>query len=261
MTSRSIPALVAIVASTSVVAQTPIERPGRPVSFVACPQFRDTLRQCWLAEYAGNTYYIGAFGIGTAPQLLHRVLVEGVAHDDERSCGAINVDPIRLSPLPEIAPECDAVLPDNGSGPREGSRFDLPAAVLAQNGASLPPPPPMRTDTTFAVSFDFDSESLNLLNQAKVEMIAMSIVASPVQRVAITGRQGRSRLSNGTVMRERPELATIRAAAIRKALSDLGVSPEVMEILNAQTTAVDASISDVESRDVTVQVELAPSGK
>lgn len=256
--TRRMASILMLVTSSSVVAQAPPpERPGRPVSFIACPQFRDTARQCWLAEYEGKTYYIGAFRIGTPPQLLHRVLVEGVAHDDEMSCGGINIDPIQLSPLPEIAPECDTVLPDNGTGPLEGSIFDLPASVLAQNGAALPAPPPLHADTVFTVAYDFDRAILNLPNQAQVEMIALAIMASSVSHVIVTGRQGRSRLSNGMIITETPTIATIRAAAVRKALIDLGVKPDI-EVRHLAAPPVDAPGRDVESRNVTVEVKLTP---
>jgi hypothetical protein len=264
MAPRSIAAtIVALATSMSVVAQAPppAERPGRPVSFVACPQFRDTARQCWLAEHGGRTYYIGAFRIGTAPQLLHRVLVEGVAHDGEMSCGAINIDPVHISPLPEIALDCDTVLPDNGTGPREGSIFDLPAAVLAQNGAGVPPPSPLHTDATWTVGYDFGSARLNLLSQTQVETIALAIMASPVSRVVVTGRQGRSHFSDGTVMTELPEIAAVRAAAVRKALLDIGVRPDLIEVLQMQPTVADGPLQDVASRNVTVEVKLTPSSQ
>lgn len=261
MAARSMAGTLALVISASVVAQAPpADRPGRPVSFVACPQFRDTARQCWLAEYAGKTYHIGAFGIGTPPQLLHRVLIEGVAHDDEMSCGAIHIDPVHISPLPEISPECDTVLPDNGAAPRQGSIFDLPAEVLAQNGSDIPPPPPLRTDTTFAVVFDFDRAILNLANQAKVETIARAIIASSVSRVIVTGRAGRSRLTDGTVMTETPGIADARTAVIREALLGIGVRPDRIEVRQRETTA-DVSIQGVESRNLTVEVELTPAGR
>ena len=53
------------------------------LSFVTCPIVRDTKTvPCWLAEYKGETYYLGNQG-GVAqdfypPQLNHEVLVEGV---------------------------------------------------------------------------------------------------------------------------------------------------------------------------------------
>lgn len=251
--------LVVLAMSASIVAQSAVERQGRYVSFVACPEFRNTARQCWLAQYQGKTYYIGAFGIGTPPQLLHQVLVEGMAHDDQMSCGAVNIDPVHVSPLPEITDACNTVLPDNGTAPREGSLFDLPAAVLARNGSDVPPPPPLRANTVFTVGFDFDRAILNLANQAKVEMAARAIMGSPVKRVIVSGRAGRSRLSDGTVMTEVPAIAAKRIAAVANALIGIGVRPGIMEMRQAGFTTSTDPIQGVESRDVAIEVMLAPS--
>jgi hypothetical protein len=233
------------------------DRPGRPVSFVACPQFRDTARQCWTAESGGKTYYIGGFAIGTPPQLLHRVLVEGIAHDSESSCGAITLDPVHLSPLPEIDAACDTVLPDNGVMPKEPSIFDLPPAVLAANGGPMPTPPPLQGNTTFTVLFDFDRANLNLFNQANVEMIGRAIMNSQVQRVIVTGRSGRSRLADGSTMIESKAIGALRAATVSEALVLIGVAPELVGQRNVDKTPVDAQVGDVDSRNVTVEVELA----
>ncbi|HEU4960717.1 MAG TPA: hypothetical protein VFT56_09930 [Sphingomonas sp.] len=257
MFSRRVAAGMALMSSAVALAQGAADRPGRPISFVACPQFRDTARQCWLAESGGKTYYIGAFGIGTPPQLLHRVLVEGVAHDDELSCGGINIDPVHISPLPELDYSCDAVLPDNGTAPREGSIFDLPPAVLARNGSDVPAPPPLRANTSFSVTFDFDRAVLNLLNQAKVEMIAKAILKSPVRRVIVTGHAGRSRLSDGSRMLEAPQIADERMRAVSNALIGIGVTAGIVEEHGIDSTAIDAPVSDVDSREVTVEVLLS----
>ncbi len=257
MAARRRVSLVVLAMSASIVSAA--ERPGRYVSFVACPEFRNTARQCWLAQYQGKTYYIGAFGIGTPPQLLHQVLVEGIAHDDEMSCGAVNIDPVHVSPLPEITDACNTVLPDNGAAPREGSRFDLPAALLARNGSDVPPPPPLRANTVFTVGFAFDSTILNLTNQAKVEMAALAIMRSPVKRVIVSGRAGRSRLSDGTVMTEVPAIAAKRITAVANALIGIGVRPDTVEMRQAGITTATDPIQGVESRDVAIQVVLAPS--
>jgi hypothetical protein len=233
------------------------DRPGRPVSFVACPQFRDTARQCWTAESDGKTYYIGGFAIGTPPQLLHRVLVEGVAHDSESSCGAITLDPVHLSPLPEIDAACDTILPDNGVIPKEPSIFDLPPAVLAANGGPMPAPPPLRSNTTFTVLFDFDRANLNLFNQANVEMMGRAIMNSRVQRVIVTGRSGRSRLADGSTMIESKAIGVLRAAKVSEALVLIGVAPELVSQRNVDNTPVDAQVGDVDSRNVTVEVQIA----
>ena len=113
---------------------------GHPVSFVACPEFRNTARQCWTAESGGKTYYIGGFGIGTPPQLLHRALIEGVAYDGESSCGATVLDPVHISPLPEIDAACEGRQARRPSG-RE---VVTPWARASRRGGSSPSPAPWR---------------------------------------------------------------------------------------------------------------------
>ena len=250
--------LLGVVVSAPALAQSSAAgSSGRPVSFVACPQFRDTARQCWLAESGGKTYYIGAFGIGTPPQLLHKALIEGVAHDDQTSCGAINIDPVRISPLAELDFSCDAVLPDNGTAPREGSLFDLPAEVLARNGGDVPTPPPLTNNMTYALMLDFDSAVLNLANQAQAELIARSIMASPVDRVIITGHAGQSHLDDGTIMREAPDVANRRMMAVRDALVAIGVPVGIVEGRTVDSPPEGVSALGPESRKVAIEVVVA----
>jgi len=258
MVARKWIAALGVVISTPALAESlAAGSSGRPVSFVACPEFRDTARQCWLAESGGKTYYIGAFRIGTPPQLLHKVLVEGMAHDDQISCGAINIDPVQISPLPELDFSCDAVLPDNGTAPREGSLFDLPPEVLARNGGDVPTPPPLTKNMAFAVTLDFDRTVLNLVNQAKVELIARTIMATPVARVIVNGHAGESRLDDGSIMREAPEIATRRMAVVRDALIAIGVPKKIVEGRTADSPPEGSSVLGPESREVTVDVVLA----
>lgn len=254
--------VVAFGASTAVLAQPlAADRPGRPVSFVVCPQFRNTARQCWVAEVDGKTYYIGNFRIGTPPELLHRALVEGTAHDGETSCGAINIDPVQISPLAELDSECDTVLPDNGSRPLEPSVFDLPAEVLARNGADVAAPPPILTPTTFTIVFDFDGTRLNLANQAKVEMIARAIMASQVERVIVTGYAGEAHPSNAPAMVEEPAVATERAAIISNALKGIGVAEGLLKRRSAPKAAPVLGRDAVASRKVTVDVVVRDKAK
>ena len=66
---------------------------NRAISFVACPIFQDTNTvPCWLAEYEGETYFLGiqtdASG-WSPPWQGHKVLVEGTITDNPRVCGGI----------------------------------------------------------------------------------------------------------------------------------------------------------------------------
>ena len=77
------------------------------LSFVTCPIVRDTKTvPCWLAEYKGETYYLGNQG-GVAqdfypPQLNHEVLVEGIIAEGPRVCGGVPLRPVKTSVFLEI---------------------------------------------------------------------------------------------------------------------------------------------------------------
>src|SRR5579872_7525659 len=80
---------------------------GQERSFVACPVVRDTKTvPCFLAEYQGETYFLGIQQDITAdsypPQLLHEALVEGIVAPGPRICGGIPLKPLHVSVLPEL---------------------------------------------------------------------------------------------------------------------------------------------------------------
>jgi outer membrane protein OmpA-like peptidoglycan-associated protein len=229
---------------------------GRPISFVACPLYRDTVRQCWLAEYGGKVYSIGAAGIETLPQLLHQVLVEGVAHDNQASCGAINVSPVHLSVLPEIDTSCNTVLPDNGTSPLDPSRFDAPPEVLSQIGAERPPPSPLASDTRWSIGFDYGSAFLNQVSQQRVETAAKTILASPVTQVTIMGSAAGARLESGQVIIEDAALALRRAEVVRSVLLGLGVSPKSLELRNKAVPTTANGVDDWQRRNVEIEVRI-----
>ena len=76
-------------------------------NFVACPMVRDTKTvPCFLAEYQGETYFLGIQQDITAdfypPQLLHEVLVEGTIAPGPRVCAGARS--IVRSPIPGSVP-------------------------------------------------------------------------------------------------------------------------------------------------------------
>ena len=86
------------------------------MNFVACPVVRDTKTvPCFLAEYQGETYFLGIQQDITAefypPQLLHEVLVEGTVVAGPRVCGGIPLKPLHVSVLPELNRACNTILP------------------------------------------------------------------------------------------------------------------------------------------------------
>ena len=89
---------------------------AQQMNFVACPMVRDTKTvPCFLAEYQGETYFLGIQQDITAdfypPQLLHEALVEGAIAPGPRVCGGIPLKPLRVSVLPELNRACNTILP------------------------------------------------------------------------------------------------------------------------------------------------------
>src|ERR1700679_871800 len=84
--------------------------------FVTCPIVRDTKTvPCFLAEYDGETYYLGIQQDITAafhpPQLKHQVLVEGTVVPGKRVCGGIPLQPVSISVIKEVNLACNTLLP------------------------------------------------------------------------------------------------------------------------------------------------------
>ena len=58
-------------------------------------------------------------------------------------------------------------------------------------------------------------------------------------------------------MIESKAMGALRAATVGEALALIGVAPELVTQRNVDKTPVDAEVGDVDSRNVTVEVELA----
>jgi len=257
--------LVAAAAASSAVAQAPVAAPatatansplavGQRIAFLACPIYRNTARSCWSAESEGKSYYIGRFGIRSRPQLLHRVLIEGVVKEGELSCGIPVVDQLRVSVLQELDLHCNTVLPDNGQAPSELSLFDRGPEALSMIGTSQPVPPPATSNTVRRIEFDFDSLWLNLLSQRDVEAVAKLAVASKPRRVRVSGQAGAVRLSNGQVISERAALARQRAQAVATALVGLGVDPGLVTVQWRDDLIPADGQNDPAHRDVIIEI-------
>src|SRR5262245_37638299 len=85
-------------------------------NFLACPIVQDTKTvPCFLAEYEGETYYLGIQQDITAafhpPQLKHEVLVEGTVKPGPRVCGGIPLEPLSISVIKEVNLACNTLLP------------------------------------------------------------------------------------------------------------------------------------------------------
>src|SRR5262245_49352490 len=112
MTSR--PLILALLLAASAANAAP---PASQRNFLACPIVQDTSTvPCWVAEYKGETYYLGIQTDVSAPVyppfLGHQVLVEGQVSDEPRICGGVVLKSLSMSVLPELAPQCNEIRPE-----------------------------------------------------------------------------------------------------------------------------------------------------
>lgn len=224
------------------------------VSFITCPIFRNGETRCWLAEHGGVTYYIGRYGSGSAPQLLHKLLIQGTVSDEPRSCGGVVIRPVYLSVLPELDYSCNSVLPDNGDRPTGPSFYDLPTDKQLLIDEPVPLPTGPFTDQRFVGRFDHDSAFLNTGLQELVETAGNYAVAGKASHVKVTGHVGNSKLDDGSILVERTSLARTRAQSVATALTGLGVDPARLEVTWLDAAAAPDGIHDADRR--TVEIEL-----
>lgn len=224
---------------------------GKRLQFVTCPIVRDTKTQpCWLAQYEGETYYLGQQG-GVAndfhpPQLNHLALVEG-AVGQGRVCGGVPLTSVKVSVLLELTPACNQILPAEDG-------FDAPPPVPAPRGGAAPTW--LKTDGPGNVTFyfDFDNDFFSLHATNALISLAEHIKSASATRVTITGYRGATRLSNGTLMTERAGLATERANKVRDTLAGLRVAPAVLTATGREQPEPADGVNDPWRRRVVVAV-------
>jgi len=194
---------------------------GPRANFVSCPIVRDTASvPCWLAEYAGELYFLtiqsDVTSPVTPPWLGHRVLVEGTVSAEPRICGGIVLKPVHLSVMPEPDASCNTMLPaeerynltfepPRPPGPSKGRlAFDNAPAPAKPSPAVLP------TSKQFVVPYDFDA--LVGFNHARVLTDVLEFARTVNARdIEIVGYRGAARLSNGQVMSEEADIGKRRA--------------------------------------------------
>ena len=215
--------------------------PGSHLNFVSCPIVRDTKTvPCWLAEYEGETYFLTLQTDVSAPVnppwLGHKVLVEGEVSDEPGICGGRVLKPLTLSVMPELDAACNTILPAEDRynltfepprppGPSRGRlAFGDPTPAGGgqpggnpSNGSAVPTAAPV-----FTLQYEFDG--LVVFRHAQtLQKILDAVRASHARELRITGYRSASRLSNGTLMRERAEIGRERAEQIRTLLEGAGL--------------------------------------
>jgi outer membrane protein OmpA-like peptidoglycan-associated protein len=201
---------------------------AQQVSFLACPIVRDTKTvPCFLAEYDGETYFLGIQQDITSdfhpPQLKHEVLVEGLVAPGPRVCGGIPLQPVAISVMKEVNLACNTLLPAEPG--IEAPPAPRGAGPSSQHPASVRPPREAFTGThEFTLLYSFNDDYLEyganrVLNEAAA--YARGIKASSV---TVTGYRAISVLSNGQRLAEKDGLGEKRAQNTAILLRGLGVS-------------------------------------
>ncbi|MGP0074528.1 MAG: hypothetical protein ACLPWF_21645 [Bryobacteraceae bacterium] len=231
------------------------------LNFVACPVVRDTKTvPCFLAEYQGETYFLGIQQDITAdfypPQLLHQALVEGTVAPGPRVCGGIPLKPLHVSVLAEVSPACNTILPAEpgidappSKRPAGPSTRQAPVSTVAVR-PKKPEPPFLERE--FAIQYDFDSDFLFARNTRQLTDIAEYARVSGAREVEVTGYRGSTLLSNGNILTEKSDVARLRAERVAAVLRGLGTPASEVKWISKAVAANGAT--DYESRRVAVRI-------
>ena len=230
-------------------------------AFVACPVVRDTKTvPCFLADYQGETYFLGIQQDITAafypPQLLHEVLVEGVVAAGPRVCGGIPLNPLHVSVLPELNRACNTILPaEPGIDAPPAKRPAGPSTRLAPvSTAAVPPqkPEPPFIEREFVIQYDFDSDFLFARNTRQLTDIAENARVSKAQTVEVIGYRASTLLSNGSLLTEKANVSRLRAERVAEVLKGLGAPASAVRWISEPAAANGAT--DYQNRRVAVRV-------
>ena len=228
------------------------------LAFISCPIVRDTSSvPCWLTEHQGQLYYLGiqtdVSADFTPPSLGHKVLVEGTVSQQDDICGGQVLDPVTVSVLPELAPECNTLL-------MAEARYELPFAAPRPPGPSTgslafspPPPPPLPSppfvEQTFTIHYPFEG-TVNFQTPRTLTPALEYAKHIDAGRVEITGYRAAVRLADGELATEREGLATRRAEEIATLLRGAGLTdPEYLV-----TAQEEPEIGGAEMRRVTIRI-------
>lgn len=217
--------------------------------FVACPIVRDTSTvPCWLAEYEGELYYLGAQGSSASafypPQLGHEALVEGTVVDGPSICGGRPLVPVRVSVMRELTPACNTVLPAE-------PRFTPGPSPIAST--------PKFADSTreFVIPYDFDSDYLTLhTTRIVLEAVRVAKAIDPM-RIDVRGQRGATLLSNGQVLTEGARIGEVRATKMTENLTGLGVPADRIRTTWQSEPDVPDGVTDPGRRRVTITLSVA----
>lgn len=231
----------AALAAVSLVAASAAEAKDQHLAFVACPIVQDTPTvPCWLAQDRGETYYMGIQSDVSAdfnpPSLGHKVLVEGNV-SDKKVCGARVIEPIRISIMPALSPECNELRvvregvdlgfePPRPPGPSGGRLAFAPPAAP-------PPPKPPFSAKTFVVPYDFEGMVGFRTPYALTPALDYG-QTTKASRIEVTGYRGATRLSDGSLLVEHQGIARERADEVVRMLRGAGLDEAQFTVIASE---------------------------
>jgi hypothetical protein len=238
------------------------ESAGQRISFVSCPVVRDTRTvPCWLAEHRGQMYFLtlqtDVSAPVTPPWLGHKVLVEGVVSEKPDICGGRVIEPVTLSVLPELDASCNTMLPAEDRyelgfepprppGPSRG-RLAFGDPVTRNAGPDV-------TDRRVTLRYEFDGKVM-FRHAGNLQRIFDTARTNGASEVRITAYRSASRLSDGTVMRERESIGRERAEQIRELLEGAGLEGVKYSVSWRDLSKnPDGSAADFENRRADVEI-------
>ncbi len=196
-------------------------------NFQTCPIVRDTKTvPCYLAEYEGETYYLGVQQDITAPfhppQLKHEVLVEGRVAPGPRVCGGIPLQPLSISVIKEVNQSCNTLLPAEPD-------IEAPAVARPAGPSTRRPEPPVATPKrtgkqAFTVLYAFNDDYLEFNASRIVNEAAAYAKQISASAVTVSGSRATTLLTNGDKLVEKEGLAEKRAQNIEAVLKGLEVT-------------------------------------
>lgn len=255
---KSATAIIAsLLAATHAAAQV------KPISFVACPIVRDVeIAPCWLADYGGKRYYLGAQqdlqDPFFPPQFMHKALVEGKP-TGEMKCGGIVLEPVKVSTMQELDPACNQMLPAEGyrlDGLRRGVGPDPTelSAINQRRARQTTTYEAPFAEKSFDIFFEFGDDYMPSRSTRIVTEAMRFATASKARKVVVTGYRGAAKLSDGTRLVEKPEVVQSRVDYVKLGLIDIGVPEERLTVkLMSKPEAVNG-VDDYKTRRVTIDI-------
>ena len=249
--------LASVIAAAATLSATAAAQ-AKDLAFVTCPIVQDTSTvPCWLSEYAGEVYYLGIQSDVSAafnpPSLGHKALVEGTPNPDQRICGGIVLEPVKVSIDPELSPECNQLrmvvpglelpfAPPRPPGPSGGS--------LAFSPPPPPPPPePPFRPASFDIYFPFQG-TVDFKTPGALGVALDYARAVGAKRMRITGQRAAVTLSDGRIMEERKGIAAVRAREVARMFDGLVETVETIDVESSE----EPRMGDWQQRKVTISV-------